>query len=91
VANNGGVTVAAELATTTRRLFQYKNVNTQTPASATAPAALEGPLATIAAASSDLRYVGKGAACVYVQVAATVAFPLYFCELNYIEFPTANL
>lgn len=91
VANNGGVTVTAEVATTTRRLFQHKNVNTETPASATAPAALAGPLASIAAAAAQLNYVGKGAACVYVQIAATTAFPLYFFELDFIEIPTANL
>jgi hypothetical protein len=91
VANNGGVTVAADLATTTRRLFGYANVNTETPASATAPAALAGPLASIAASASDLRYVGKGVACVYVQCGATTAFPLYFASLDWIELPSANL
>lgn len=87
----GAVTVTAELATTTRRLFQYINENTETPASATAPAALAGPLATIAASASDLRYVGKGAACVYLQVASTTAAALWFATLDYIEIPTVNL
>ena len=89
VANNGGVTVTAELATTTRRLFQYNSVYTQTPATDLANSA--SGFATVAAAAADLRYVGKGAACVYVQAAATTAFPLYFAELDYIEIPTTNL
>ena len=51
-----------------------------------------GPTTVAAAAwSPRLPYVGKGAACVYVQAAATTAFPLYFLTLNYIEIPTINL
>ena len=89
VANNGGVTVTAELATTTRRLWQYNSVSTQTPTTDTPPSA--GSIASVAAGVADLNYVGKGAACVYVQVAATTAFPLYFFNLDYIEIPTVNL
>lgn len=86
-----GVTVTAELATTTRRLFEYINENTETPASATAPAALAGPLASIAAAATQLRYVGKGAACIYLQVASTTAAALHFGTIDYIEIPSVNL
>lgn len=97
VQETGAVQVPAEVfdqatpATACRRLFAYSNVNTETPASATAPAALAGPLASIAANASQLKYVGKGVACVYVQAAATTAFPLYFAELDFINFPTVNL
>lgn len=93
VANNAGVTVTAETALITRQLFGYANVNTETPASVTAPAALAGPLASIAAVSWVPRvpYVGKGAACVYVAMGAGTAFPLYFANLVYVELPTANL
>ena len=80
----GAVTVTAELSTTTRRLFEYENVNTQTPASALGTV----DNATIAAQAADLRYIGVGPACVYVQLAATTAFNLYFATLDYLEFPT---
>ena len=43
---------------------------------------------TIAAQAADLRYVGVGAACVYVQIGATTAFNLHFSTLDYLEFPT---
>lgn len=89
VANNGGVTVAAELATTTRRLFQYNAVYTQTPATDTSSTA--GPLATVAAGAADLRYIGKGPACIYVQCAATTAFPLYFFSLDWVEMDSDDL
>jgi len=81
----GAVTVAAELATTTRRLFEFESVNTQTPTSALG--AVE--LVTLAASAADLRYIGVGPACVYVQVAATTAFNLYFATLDELLFPTA--
>ena len=92
VANNGGVTVTAEAATTTRALFHYQDVATQTPTTDT-PGGGGGVGAAIASAAwaPRLPYVGKGAACVYVQAAATTAFPLYFFTLDYIEIPTANL
>lgn len=79
-----GVTVTAELATTTRRLFEYENVFTQ------APTTINGNLAesTIAAGVVNLKYIGVGPACVYVQVASTTAQALYFATLDYFEFPT---
>lgn len=91
VANNGGVTVTAELATTTRALFHWDSLDTQTPTTDTNSAAM--PSASVAAAAwrPRLPYVGKGAACVYVQLAATTAFPLYFFTLDYIEIPSINL
>ena len=81
---SSAVTVTAELATTTRRLFEYENNNTQTPTSALGAV----DMATIAAQCADLRYVGVGPACVYVQVASTTAFNLYFGTLDYFEMPT---
>jgi hypothetical protein len=79
------LTVTAELATTTRRLFEYENVNTQ-PTVTTGPVTLDR--LTIAAGVIDLRYIGVGPACVYLQVAATTAFPLWFGTIDYLEFPS---
>ncbi len=89
VANNGGVTVTAETVTTTRQLFAYSDVDTETPT--TGVGAEAGPNASITAAAARFNYVGKGAACVYVQLGATTAFPLYYFQLDYIEIPTINL
>jgi len=88
VATDGGVTVTAELATTTRRLWEFEALQTQ---SATVLAV--GALGTIASASYRpiLPYIGKGPACVYVQIASTTAFTLHFGTLDYIEFPTTSL
>jgi hypothetical protein len=88
VATDGGVTVTAELATTTRRLWEFVALQTQ---SATVLAV--GVLGTIAAAAYQpiLPYIGKGPACVYVQIAATTAFTLHYGALDYIELPTASV
>ena len=80
----GAVTVTAELATTTRRLFEFESVNTQTPTSALG----QVELVTIATAAQQLRYIGVGPACVYVQMGATTAFNLHFSTLDYFELPT---
>ena len=82
VAATGGVTVTAELATTTRRLFEFEDVTTQTPTTIGNAQAL----VTVAASAAELRYVGVGASCVYVQVASTTAQTLYFATLDYLEF-----
>lgn len=81
-ATDGGVVVAAELATTTRRLWEFEALQTQ---STTVLAV--GSLGTIAAQgySPILPYVGKGVACVYVQIASTTAFTLHFGALDFIE------
>jgi hypothetical protein len=86
-ANNGGVTVTAELATTTRRIFEYELVNTHTPT--TFKAGLD--TLTITAAAAQLNYIGVGPACVYLQLAATTAFPLTFSHLNVIEVTSESL
>lgn len=82
VVTDGGVTVAAELTTTTRRLWEFLALQTQ---SATVLAV--GALGTIAAQGYTpiLPYVGKGPACVYVQIASTTAFTLHMGTLDYIE------
>lgn len=81
----GSVTVAAELATTTRRLFEYENNLTQ------APTTFNDNLsqASIAASTATLmRYIGAGVSCVYAQVASTTAQDTYYATLNIVEFPT---
>lgn len=92
----GVVQVVGEVATlstpltATKRLFTYNNVHTETPTSAL-PGAAAGALATIAASAAELRYVGKGVSCIYLQAASTTAFPLYFAELDFIEFDSDEL
>ena len=83
----GAVTVTAELATTTRRIFEYENVLTEAPT--TFRAGLD--TLTVAAAAADLQYIGQGPACIYFQAAATTAFPLYFAHLNVIELLTTSI
>lgn len=80
----GTVSVTAEAATTTRRLFEFEDATTQT---LTTIGNAQG-LVTVAAAAADLRYIGVGPACVYVQVASTTAQTLYFGTLDYLEMPT---
>jgi hypothetical protein len=82
VAADGGVTVTAELATNTLRLWEFLALQTQ---SATVLAV--GALGTIAAQGYTpiLPYIGKGPACAYVQVASTTAFTLHMGTLDYIE------
>lgn len=95
VQETGAVQVPAEVfdqtspLTAARRLWQYNNVATETPTTDTPAGA--GALATIAAGAADLRYIGKGVACVYIQAAATTAFPLYFASLDVIEFDSDEL
>lgn len=92
VANNGGVTVTAELATTTRRLFIYQDVTTETPATDTTGGGAGVGLAIASAVwNPKAPYIGMGPACVYIQAASTTAFPLYFFALNYVELPTTGI
>jgi len=87
---DGGVTVAAELATTTRVLFEAIENGTETPA--TTAQDFAGRI-TQAAASWQPRipYIGDGIACVYVQVASTTAFNLNYAHLNYVELATTSV
>ena len=95
VHETGAVQVVGEVATqstpltATRRLWQYNAVYTETPATDTGGYA--GPLATVGASAADLRYIGKGVSCVYMQAAATTAFPLYFASLDFVEFDADEL
>jgi len=85
VATDGGVTVTAELATTTRRLWEFEALQTQ---SATVLAV--GALGNISASNYQpiLPYIGVGPACVYVQIASTTAFTLHFGTVDFIELPS---
>jgi len=85
-ATDGGVTVTAEAVTTTRRLWEFDALQTQ---SATVLAV--GALGTIAAGvyRPMIPYIGTGPACVYVQIASTTAATLHFGILDYIELPSA--
>lgn len=88
VAADGAVTVAAELATTTRRLWEFLALQTQ---SATVLAV--GALGTITAQAYTpiLPYIGVGLACVYVQVASNGGTVAHFGALDYIEMLTADI
>ncbi len=80
-ANDGGVTVTAETTLNTIRIFEYEETRTQTPTDA--DVLLAG--LTIAAQVAKLQYIGKGPACIYLQIAATTAFPLTHSHLNVLE------
>ena len=86
-AETGGVTVKAELVTDTVRIFEYEEVSTQTPLDG------EGELKdlTNAAQNAKLHYIGKGPACIYLQLAATTAFPLTHSHLNVMELLTTSI
>lgn len=82
----GGVTVTAELATTTLRHWEYAN-----PVVAGA-----GNDPGIAAASSAawnpaLKPILVGPRSFYVQVAATTTGPSYYAHFDYLEFPSTTL
>ena len=86
-ANDGGVTVTAELATTTVRIFEYEDTRTQTPTDAD----VDLGTATVAAQTAKLNYVGKGPACIYLQIAATSAFPLTHSHLDVLELLSVSI
>ncbi len=84
VAAAGGVTVTAELATTTRRHWAFAN-----------PAA--GATGALPTAGYDLQWnprmppVLVGPYCFYVQIAATGTGPSYYASTDFLECPTATL
>ncbi len=86
-AGQGGVTVKAELATDTVRIFEYEEVSTQTPVDG------EGELKQLSAAAqtAKLHYIGKGPACIYLQLAATTAAPLTHSHLNVMELASTSI
>lgn len=77
----GGVTVPAELATTTRRHWSHSN-----PVAA-------GAGNDVPSHHWEPRVppILKGTACLYLQVAATTTGPSYYAALDFIEVPTATL
>lgn len=81
VAAAGGVTVPAELATTTRRHWSYSNPVAVGAGHDAPPLKWEPRMPPII----------KGTGCLYVQIAATGTGPSYFASLDYLEFPSATL
>lgn len=77
----GGVTVPAELATTTRRHWEYSN-----PVAAGAGNDVDPLLWT-----PKLAVPLAGAWCLYLQVAATGTGPSYYAHLDYAEVDTDKL
>ncbi len=84
VANNGGVTVPAELVTNTRRHWSGSN-----PA-AGATGALPTNLFTLDW-TPRVPPILTGPWVVYVQIAATGTGPSYYAALEWLEYPTAAL
>lgn len=77
----GGVTVAAELATTTRRHWSWSN-----------PVAVGAGNDDSIPPWEPLRPPFlDGAGCLYVQIAATTTGPSYYANLDYIEAVSANI
>lgn len=78
----GGVTVTAELATTTLRHWSYSQ-----------PIAMGAYSREIVWEPRTVIVKGSAATprCFYVQVAATGTGPSYYAHLNYLEFPNALL
>ena len=74
----GGVTVTAELATTTLRHFS------------TGAAIAQGAYALNVAWEPRTPPVLVGPRCFYVQIGAAATGPSYFANIDYIELPTAN-
>ena len=72
----GGVTVAAEVTTTTRRHFSATLATTDMPAFEWKPV---------------VPPILAGTACFYVQVAATTTGPNYYANFDFIELPTVNI
>jgi len=88
VATDGGVTVAAELATTTRRLWEFEAIQAQS-----ATVITDTALGSMNAVcwKPTIPYIGRGPACVYLQVASTTAFTLHFGHINYIELTSTGI
>lgn len=81
VAAAGGVTVAAELATTTRRHWSHSNPVAVGAGNDDLPAKWEPRTPPII----------KGTGCLYIQIAATTTGPSYYANLDYLEFASATL
>ncbi len=81
VAAAGGVTVGAELATTTRRLW----------AAANELAVAAGHEVTTHEYKPKMPHIISGVGCVYCQIAATTTGPSYYATLEYIELASASV
>ncbi len=79
VAGTGGVTVTAELATTTPRHFSFSQP------------IIAGAYTTTYDWEPKSPPVLPGARCFYLQIAADTTGPSYFAHFDYIELPTANI
>jgi hypothetical protein len=86
-ANNGGVTVTAETTLNTVKIFEFESNFTQ------APTTILGAMALlpVALANAKLQYIGKGPACIYLQLGAATAFPLTHSHLNVIELLSTSI
>ena len=86
VAAAGGVTVTAELATTTLRHWEYANP-------VVAGAGNDPGLVAAASVGWNPRVppILVGPRCFYVQIAATTTGPSYYCHYELLEFPSATL
>lgn len=83
----GGVTVTAELATTTRRHWSYSN-----PVAVGAGNGADGvDLTWIPRTPPPIRSTSSTAWCLYTQIAATTTGPSYYANLDFLEFASANL
>ena len=82
VAAAGGVTVTAELATTTLRHWSYSNP--------VAAGAGNDP-GNVRDWTPRMPPILVGPRCFYVQIAATTTGPSYYASFDYLEVPTATL
>lgn len=82
----GGVTVTAELATTTLRHWEFAN-----PIAASAGS--DPGMAAVASTAWNPKVppILVGPRCFYLQIAATTTGPSYYAHIDYLEFPTASL
>lgn len=82
----GGVAVAAELATTTRRHWSYSNP-------VAAGAGNDPGVSAVASTAWVPRVppVLAGTACFYVQIAATTTGPSYYASYDFIELATTSV
>ena len=87
VAAAGGVTVTAELATTTLRHWSWSNPTGNTTAGTNLGIFGQPPLDW----SPQMPPVLAGARCLYAQIAAATTGPSYYASLDYLEFLTSNL
>lgn len=87
VAAAGGVTVTAELATTTRRHWSFSN-----PVAVGAGNGVDGAdLLWTPRMPPPIKSTSATAWCLYTQIAATTTGPSYYANLDFLEFVTSAL